>query len=64
MCSELLPLETSAEKLRAGGYVGVIISGGPSSVYDDEAPKPHPDLFELGMCLVHDRCKSRVSFGS
>lgn len=49
MCSELLPLETSADTLRAGGYVGVIISGGPSSVYDPEAPKPDPDLFELGM---------------
>jgi GMP synthase (glutamine-hydrolysing) len=47
--SELLPLETSAEELRKGGYKGVIISGGPNSVYAEDAPKVHQDLFDAGM---------------
>lgn len=47
--SELLPLETSAEDLRKGGFRGVIISGGPNSVYAEDAPKVHEDLFDAGM---------------
>lgn len=37
---------------------GIIFSGGPASVYDESAPKPHPEIFSLnipilGLCYGH-----------
>jgi len=57
--SEILPNDTSAEKLEnIEGIKGIIISGGPSSVYDKSSPKPGKGLFEikvpiLGLCYGH-----------
>ncbi len=31
---------------------GLILSGGPNSVYDDNAPHPHPGIFELGIPIL------------
>jgi len=45
--SELVPFATSAQHLRGLGVKGVVLSGGPSSVYDEGAPKCDPDVFEL-----------------
>ena len=49
---ELLPADTDPEALRAGGFAGVILSGGPASVYDPGAPRPHPGLPECGLPLL------------
>ena len=38
--SELLPFDTPMAELERRGGPGVILSGGPNSVYDDGAPKP------------------------
>jgi GMP synthase (glutamine-hydrolysing) len=53
--SEIVPFNTPVDALRAKNPVGIILSGGPSSVYDDGAPKCDPALFDvetpvLGIC--------------
>jgi len=45
--SEIVPFNTPVEKLREKNPVGIILSGGPSSVSEDGAPKCDPALFEL-----------------
>jgi GMP synthase (glutamine-hydrolysing) len=46
--SEIVPFNTPLDALRARNPVGVILSGGPSSVADSGAPKCDPRLFTLG----------------
>jgi len=45
--SEIVPFNTSIDTLRAKNPAGVILSGGPSSVYDDGAPKCDAGVFDL-----------------
>jgi GMP synthase (glutamine-hydrolysing) len=53
---EILPYNTPIETINGKSPRGLIFSGGPSSVYDARAPKPHPQLLEsvdcptLGIC--------------
>jgi len=54
--AEILPLDVDPRKL--GPYRGIIISGGPSSVFGADSPRPDPDLFRvrrriLGICYGH-----------
>jgi GMP synthase (glutamine-hydrolysing) len=53
--SELLPHDTTLAELERRGTSAIILSGGPSSVYDDDAPKPDPAIWSgrlpvLGIC--------------
>ncbi len=53
--SELLPHDTTFEELERRGTQAIILSGGPNSVYDDDAPKPDPAIWGgripvLGIC--------------
>lgn len=53
--SELLPHDTPLEQLERRGARGVILSGGPRSVYDPGAPRPDPAVWSgrlpvLGIC--------------
>jgi GMP synthase (glutamine-hydrolysing) len=48
--SDLLPLDTPLEKIQ--NYAAYIISGGPESVYDSNAPKPDPRLLRSGKPLL------------
>jgi GMP synthase (glutamine-hydrolysing) len=51
----LLPFDTSVRSLKEMGAKGVVLSGGPSSVYDRGAPHPDREVFSgavpvLGIC--------------
>ncbi|GAB4268273.1 MAG: glutamine-hydrolyzing GMP synthase [Opitutales bacterium] len=43
---------TSAETLRKEGVRGVILSGGPCSVFQEGAPHPDPAIFNLGVPVM------------
>ncbi|MGD8191787.1 glutamine-hydrolyzing GMP synthase [Brevibacillus ginsengisoli] len=50
--SELLPYNTSVEKIKEMQPKGIIFSGGPASVYEEGAPKVDPAIFELGLPIL------------
>jgi len=50
--SAILPCTASLEEIRALEPVGVVLSGGPSSVYDADAPKCDPNVLELGVPVL------------
>src|SRR2546421_5282114 len=47
--SELVPHTMPVAELLARDPVAIILSGGPSSVYEPEAPQVDPALFEAGV---------------
>jgi GMP synthase (glutamine-hydrolysing) len=47
--SELVPHTATAEEIAAKDPVGIILSGGPSSVYEPGAPALDPGVFDLGV---------------
>ena len=49
--SDIFPLAVPADTLR-GQYAGIILSGGPNSVYDANAPQCDPAIFELGIPVL------------
>ncbi|MDH3279055.1 MAG: glutamine-hydrolyzing GMP synthase [Nitrosopumilus sp.] len=56
--AELVPYDISYEKLQKLNPKGIIFSGGPSSVYNSNAPVPENKIFEmnlplLGICYGH-----------
>jgi GMP synthase (glutamine-hydrolysing) len=50
--SEILPCTEPVERVLAAGYRGIVLSGGPSSVYENEAPLPDKRLLEAGIPLL------------
>jgi len=50
--AELVPYDISPEELKKMNPIGIIFSGGPSSVYNDDAPKPDKELFNFGLPLL------------
>ncbi len=50
--SEVLSYRTSAQELRAISPKGIILSGGPASVYDDRAPQCDPEIWQLGIPIL------------
>jgi GMP synthase (glutamine-hydrolysing) len=50
--SEILPYNASLEQIKAFSPKGIILSGGPSSIYDKKAPKPDRRVFELGVPVL------------
>lgn len=50
--SELHPFNMPIEMIRERKPKGIILSGGPSSVYDAGAPHPAPELFDLGIPIL------------
>lgn len=50
--SAILPCTASAEEIRAQEPVGIVLSGGPSSVYDAGAPVCDPKVLELGVPVL------------
>ena len=50
--SEIVAFNISAEDAAALAPKGIILSGGPASVYDERAPHPDPKIFSLGIPVL------------
>ncbi|MDR1013730.1 MAG: glutamine-hydrolyzing GMP synthase [Coriobacteriales bacterium] len=50
--SEILPFDTDVAALEADPPAALILSGGPASVYADDAPALDPGLLELGVPVL------------
>ena len=50
--SAILPCTASVQEIREQEPVGVVLSGGPSSVYDSDAPKCDPAVLNLGVPVL------------
>ena len=50
--SELLPHHVGVEEVRRRRPKGLVLSGGPASVYAGEAPRLDPELLELGIPVL------------
>ncbi len=49
---QLVRHDLSPERIRELNPKGLILSGGPSSVYEPGAPLPHPGIFQLGIPIL------------
>ena len=49
---QLVRHDLPADRIRELAPKGLILSGGPSSVYADGAPKPDPAIFDLGLPIL------------
>ena len=50
--SKIYHFSTPVETLRAEGVIGIILSGGPSSVFAKEAPLPDQAIFTMGVPVL------------
>ncbi len=50
--SEVKPYTTAIDKIAQEGYKGIIFTGGPQSVYADDAPRCDKAIFELGIPIL------------
>lgn len=62
--AELLPFDTTPEQILTPDTCGVILSGGPASTYDTDAPMPDDSILEsnmpvLGICYGHQLVVSK-----
>ena len=62
--SELLPHHVGVEEVRRRRPKGLILSGGPASVYAEGAPKLEPELLELGIPVLGYRTDTLPLFYS
>src|SRR3989440_7207830 len=49
---EIFPHDVTLEELRAKGAIGVILSGGPASVYEPDAPDINPSILAGGIPVL------------
>ncbi len=50
--SRIVRYDVSAQEVRSLGPRGVVLSGGPASVFETGAPHPDPGLFSLGIPIL------------
>jgi GMP synthase (glutamine-hydrolysing) len=50
--SKIYPYATPAAQLRQEGVIGIVLSGGPSSVFARSAPLPDPAIFRMGVPVL------------
>lgn len=49
---ELLPCDISLERIKSFAPKGIIFTGGPNSVYDENSPHIDPEIFNLGIPVL------------
>lgn len=49
---ELLPYHTPLETIRGKRPIGIILTGGPASVFEENAPRPDSGIFRLGVPVL------------
>jgi len=49
---DLLPYDMTVEKIREYDPIGIIFTGGPNSVYADNAPNVKKEIFDLGIPVL------------
>jgi len=47
--SEIVPHTITADEVAAMNPIGIVLSGGPSSVYEQGSPSLDPDILKLGI---------------
>ncbi|GIP34594.1 glutamine-hydrolyzing GMP synthase [Paenibacillus sp. J2TS4] len=50
--SELLPFNTTVDQIKELAPKGIVLSGGPSSVYEENAPHMDPAIYDLGIPVL------------
>lgn len=50
--SEIHPYNISTDQIKAKSPIGIVLSGGPASVYEPDAPHPDPNIFNLGIPVL------------
>lgn len=50
--SEIVPCDITAREIEEIKPCALVLSGGPASVYDDDAPKVDPEIFDLGLPIL------------
>lgn len=50
--AELLPYTASLDRIKDGGYKGIIFTGGPNSVYDESSPHYSKEILDLGIPVL------------
>lgn len=50
--SEIVPYKTSIEEIKKKNPKGIIFTGGPSSVYEENAPRCDTEIFNLGIPIL------------
>ena len=50
--SVVLPCTASLDEIRSYSPVGIVLSGGPSSVYDKDAPPADPRVLQMGLPVL------------
>jgi len=49
---EILPFRAPLDEIKSKNASGLILSGGPSSVYSADAPRPDPGIWQLGLPIL------------
>ncbi len=50
--AELVQSDVSIEKIKSYNPIGIIFTGGPSSVFGEDSPKVDPQIFSLGIPIL------------
>ena len=50
--SEIVPCDITAEEVREMAPAALILSGGPASVYAEDAPTVDPAIYDLGLPIL------------
>ena len=50
--SVILPGTATADRIRAEAPAAIVLSGGPKSVFDEDAPRPDESVYDLGVPIL------------